>query len=321
MLHWYGIEFRHLAALAAVAEKGSFHAAARALGYTQSAISQQIAALERTVGQRLIQRPRTGERVSLTRAGTLLLSHTDAIAAHLSAARADLDDLVASGTDLLRVGVYQSAGSRLLPRILHEFIGSWPLVAVELTEAVTDGGLYSLIEAGELDIAFAILPPKSGPFESVELLRDRYVLLVPRDAELATRDEPPSLRDLASLPLICFRDCRSLERVLAVLSSSGVEPRPVLRSNDNGTIQGFVAAGLGFGLVPSLSVSPDERLAVIELDAELPRRLTGLVFHRERSLSPAAVTFIEIARKLCAGLEPAGAAERRSAAGVAASNL
>jgi DNA-binding transcriptional LysR family regulator len=109
--------------------------------------------------------------------------------------------------------------------------------------------------------------------------------------------------------------------VLAVLSSSGVEPRPVLRSNDNGTIQGFVAAGLGFGLVPSLSVSPDERLAVIELDAELPRRLTGLVFHRERSLSPAAVTFIEIARKLCAGLEPAGAAERRNAAGVAASNL
>jgi DNA-binding transcriptional LysR family regulator len=116
---------------------------------------------------------------------------------------------------------------------------------------------------------------------------------------------PPSLQEIASLPLICFRECRSLNQVLAVLGSTGVEPNPVLRSNDNGTVQGFVAAGLGYGLVPSLSTAVDERLAVIKLGPELPARLTGLVFHRERSLSPATVTFIEIAQKVCAELETA----------------
>src|SRR6059036_4217341 len=87
---WLGLEFRHLIALKAIAETGTFGRAAAQLGYTQSAISQQIAMLERIVGQRLIDRPGGPRPVSLTEAGELLLRHADAIAARLQAAQADL---------------------------------------------------------------------------------------------------------------------------------------------------------------------------------------------------------------------------------------
>src|ERR687888_2021772 len=87
---WLGLELRHLIALKTIAEAGTFGRAAQQLGYTQSAISQQIAMLERIVGQRLIDRPGGPRRVSLTEAGALLLRHADAIAARLQAAQADL---------------------------------------------------------------------------------------------------------------------------------------------------------------------------------------------------------------------------------------
>src|ERR687891_1848419 len=105
---WLGVELRHLAALQAVAEEGSFGRAAEHLGYTQSAVSQQIQALERIVGERLVERPGGPRPVSLTEAGELLLRHAEAIVARLSAAQADLAALSAGAAGPLRVGVFQS---------------------------------------------------------------------------------------------------------------------------------------------------------------------------------------------------------------------
>ena len=115
---WLGVELRHLLALQAVAEEGSFGRAAQSLGYTQSAISQQIAALERIVGQRLIDRPGGPRPVTLTDAGTLLLTHARAINARLAAAQADLDSFGNGDSGPLSVGTYQSVGARVLPTLL-----------------------------------------------------------------------------------------------------------------------------------------------------------------------------------------------------------
>src|ERR687885_109013 len=112
---WLGLELRHLLALDAVAREGSFGRAARSLGYTQSAVSQQIAALERIVGSRLIERPGGPRPVSLTEAGELLLRHSEAIAARLAAAQADLAALADGAAGVLRVGIYQGVGERLGP--------------------------------------------------------------------------------------------------------------------------------------------------------------------------------------------------------------
>src|SRR5258707_11576717 len=112
---WLGIEIRHFAALQAIASQGSFGRAAEELGYTQSAISQQIATLERIVGERLVERPGGSRPVSLTEAGEVLLRHASGITARLAAAQADIAALSAGTAGSLKIGTYQSVGARVLP--------------------------------------------------------------------------------------------------------------------------------------------------------------------------------------------------------------
>ena len=311
---WLGVELRHLAALQAVADEGSFGRAAERLGYTQSAVSQQIQALERIVGQRLVERPGGPRRVSLTEAGELLLRHAEGIVARLQAAQADLAAFAEGSAGTLRVGTYQSVGARVLPRLLREFTDAWPSVSVQLTEWSDDGELLRLVERGELDFSFVMLPVEAGPFEPVELMLDPHVLVVPADSELARRPKPPSLREVAGMPLIGNRLCRSVHQVETRLRDAGAEPQIVFRSDDNGTIQGLVAAGVGVALVPLLTVDTgDEGTAVLGL-ADVPPRRIGIAWHRDRYRSPAARAFVDLARDVCARVE----AEQSGRAAVAA---
>jgi molybdate transport repressor ModE-like protein len=300
---WLGVELRHLAALEAIAEEGSFGRAAERLGYTQSAVSQQIAALERVVGQRLVERPGGPRPVSLTEAGELLLRHATGIVARLHAAQADLASFAAGSAGTLRVGTYQSVGARVLPRLLREFREAWPKVEIQLSESADDGNLLELVERGELDLSFVMLPVEEGAFEALELMRDPHVLVVPAGSPLARRRRPPALREVADLPLIGFRQCRSLHQVENRFRDAGLEPRVVFRSDDNGTIQGLVAAGVGMALVPLLTVDPaGEGIAVLGL-ADVPPRRIGIAWHRDRYRSPAMRAFVESARSVCSGVE------------------
>ena len=225
---WLGVELRHFLALEAVAREGSFGKAAAALGYTQSAVSQQIATLERIVGHRLIERPGGPKPVSLTEAGSLLLTHAGAIAARIAAAQADLNALGEGQAGTLRVGVFQSVGQRILPGVMHRFVAAWPQVSVTLTESADDLELLSLVERGDLDLTFADLPLAEGPFESVELLRDPYVLVVPAGSPLTQRETAPTWREMAELDLIGHKHCSSL----AQLESDARRPlRFVFRSD------------------------------------------------------------------------------------------
>src|ERR1041385_7680037 len=149
---WLGVELRHFAALQALATEGSFGRAAERLGYTQSAISQQIAALERIVGEKLLERPGGPRPVSLTEAGHLLLRHADSIVARLEAAQADLHALRAGEAGVLRVGTFQSVGARLLPEIMRRYRESWPEVEITLEERDSDAELAEMVERGELDV-------------------------------------------------------------------------------------------------------------------------------------------------------------------------
>jgi len=298
---WLGVELRHLAALEAVSREGSFGRAATALGYTQSAVSQQIATLERIVDEKLVDRPGGPKAVSLTEAGRLLLRHAEAIVARIAAAQADLTALRDGEAGTLRVGIYQSIGQRILPELMRRFAAAWPLVDVALTESASDEELLELVERGELDLTFADLPLTEGPFEFVELLRDPWLLVVPADSPLADRPTPPPLREIANLDLIGFRQCRSMTQIEAALR------RPiefVFRSDHNGTVQGLVGAGVGAALLPSLAVDPnDEATRQIELGANVPPRLIAVAWHRDRHKSPAARAFTELATEVCAELD------------------
>jgi DNA-binding transcriptional LysR family regulator len=306
---WLGLELRHLIALKAVADEGSFGRAASSLGYTQSAISQQIAMLERIVGQRLIDRPGGPRPVSLTEAGRLLLRHAESITARLQAAQADLAALGAGDAGPLRIGTYQSVGAKILPTLLAGFKAEWPKVEISLTESTDDAELLGLIERGELDLTFTMVPLTPGPFEFLQLLSDPYVLVVPAESPLARREKPPTLKEIAELPLIGNRHCRSLESGLQVLRQTGREPRIVFRSDDNGTVQGIAAAGMGVALVPRLTVDPtDSRIAVIELADRIPPRLIAIAWHRDRLRTRAADAFVAAAERLCEQLDEAAVA-------------
>ena len=168
---WSGLELRYLVTLAEVGRQASFSKAADALGYTQSAVSQQVSRLEHITGTRLVERPGGPRPVSLTPAGRLLAGHAEAIAARLASAAADLDALAGGTAGLLRVGCYQSVGSRLLPPVMREFAAAWPQVEVRLSEMQDDGDLLADLEGGKLDLTFVVFPLTPGPFEAVELLR------------------------------------------------------------------------------------------------------------------------------------------------------
>jgi DNA-binding transcriptional LysR family regulator len=299
------IELRHLAALQAVAEEGSFGRAATRLGYTQSAISQQIATLERIVGARLVERPGGPRKVYLTEAGNLLLRHADGIVARLHAAQADLAALARGSAGPLRIGTYQSVGNKILPALLRRFSKRLAEIQIELRESHADDELLAAVERGELDLTFAMLPTTEGPFEAVELLRDPYILLVPAGSPLAEKTQV-SLREIGEQPLVSNRACRSIEPVHAQLRSRGVEPNVIFRSDDNGTVQGVVAAGLGVALVPRLTVDETDRdVAVVGLGGRVPDRIIGLAWHRDRFRTEAAEAFVAEAQTLCAELATA----------------
>jgi DNA-binding transcriptional LysR family regulator len=302
---WLRVEVRHLAALRAVAQEGSFGAAATRLGYTQSAVSQQIATLERAVGERLVERPGGPRKVSMTAAGAILLRHAERIVAGMEAAWADLDALATGDAGTLRVGSYQSVGARILPDLMRRFLAERPGVDVVLTESGSDRELLDLLERGELDLSFSVLPLPRGPFEAVELLRDPYVLMVAADSPLASAGRPPGLAELDGIPLIGFRHCTAGERTDDHLRAQGIEPRVVFRSDDNGTVQGLVGAGMASALVPLLAADPsDDRVALLPMDGAVPERRIALAWHRDRVLSSAARAFIASASGLCDEMQP-----------------
>ena len=296
------LDVKRLRVLREVAAQGSFSAAADALSYTQSAVSQQIATLERAVGERLIDRPGGPRKVSMTEAGRVLLRHAERVVAGMEAAWADLAALAAGDAGTIRVGTYQSVGSKILPELMRRLVTERPGLDIHLTESASDVELLDHLERGDLDLTFAVLPVDDGPFEAIELMRDPYHLMVAADSPLAAQGVA-RLRDMHELPMIGFRHCVCGERIDGWLRERGVQSKVVFRSDDNGTVQGLVGAGMAAALVPHLAADEaDEAVALLDIEGGVPERRIAIAWHRDRSLSPAARSFIALARELCAEL-------------------
>ncbi len=295
-----GVEARHLAALQAVAEEHSFSRAAERLGYAQSAVSQQIAALERAVGLKLVERPGGPRPVSLTEAGDVVLRHADRLLARLGALRADLDQLVAGESGKIRVGTFQSAGARILPGVIREFRRRWPDVRVEIREELQETLLLEGVEAGTLDLTFASMgTPIPSQLDHEVLLEDRYVLLAPPGSPYRGRASV-TLQELDGLEVIeppAGVSCQvMLERAWA---AAGSTRHTVFRTDDNLTVMRMVGAGVGHAIVPELAAEPglDADVEIVPVTGELMRRI-AMFWHRDRYRSRASETFVEIAREV-----------------------
>jgi molybdate transport repressor ModE-like protein len=295
---WAGVELRHLIALRAVADEGSVAAAARRLGYSQPGVSQQLATLERLLGSRLVERRPGIREATLTEAGRLVLRHGAALLARAQAADADLRELQGGAVTTLRLGVFPSVGARVVPPLLQRLAGQWPQIDVVLVEDPSDRRLLEQVETADLDLAFAMLPLRDGPFAAVEVLRDPYVVLLAADSRIAQRMRALGPRELGELPLIGFRHSQAYPE--AFLRAHGIAARIRFRIDDNETLVGLVAADIGAALVPRLTVDPArDDVVQLEIAAKLPPRLIAIAWHRDRELAPAAADLVEIARALC----------------------
>jgi DNA-binding transcriptional LysR family regulator len=297
---WVGVELRHFLALDAVASEASFNRAAAKLGYTQSAISQQIATLERVVGQKLIERPGGSQPVRLTRAGEIVMEHAHAIGEQLASAQADLHSLTAGELDPIRVGFFGRGVGALIPGICRRLDEARGDVVIRVSIGKNEEELLAMARSGEVDVTFVQLPVHDKEFEHVTLLEDEYVLVV----RTGSRAVAPPLHELAAMPLIAFNTGKTCQ-LTDYFRSNNLEPNWVVGSYDLETIYAFVAAGMGSALLPRLSthcLGPD--VDVIELSRGLPPRRIGIAWAASRGESGSARAFVEAARAEAARFTP-----------------
>lgn len=292
---WPGVELRHLLTLEAVAEEASFRRAARRLGYSQSAVSQQVAALERAIGHRVVDRG-VGERVALTPVGAVVMEHARAIDDHLRAAHADVARLSLDGARL-RVGTFPGVGGAVLAHVMAQFEHVAPGVALLVEEHPRAVAPLESLRLGDIDLAFAVLPLPPGPFVRTKLFDETFALLVRPDSALARGRRPPTADDLGTLPLITLKDCPATACALESVRAAGVDPTVAFCSSDVATVQELVGAGFGAGLIPATSTLSGD-LVRLDLGGLLPHRVTALAWHAHRASDPALEAFVETARRV-----------------------
>ncbi len=288
------LDLRHLAALRAVAEEGTFGRAATRLGFTQSAVSQQIATLERLVGEPLFDRPGGPRPVTLTAAGHLLLPHAIAVLERVRAAEADLSGLRSAQTGTVRVGTFQSVSVRVLPTVLAALHKLRPNIRVLPFECDDQAELLALLRAGELDLSF-LVAPVDDDLHSTPMCTDPFVALAPLDSPVLRGDGPVRIDDLLRMPLIS-----QMPNMCQTLIENGLARHGQLqiafRSNDNSAVQAMVRAGVGHAVLPFLAVDADDPgVAIRDLEPPLDPRLLVLARVNGRHLPAAASVFTELA--------------------------
>jgi DNA-binding transcriptional LysR family regulator len=171
---------------------------------------------------------------------------------------------------------------------------------VELTEAEDDGELLRLVERGELDLTFIAYPMMLGPFAHQQLMEDPYVVVTREDYELGQGDRPVRLSELEGVPLVTYAQMREVHSIENRLGRPELREQVVFRSNDNGTILGLAAEGVGTAVISWLSVDPyREGLRTLAL-AGVPPRVVGVAWHRDRLDNPAVQAFIGLSQRVAA---------------------
>ncbi len=289
------LELRHLLALDTVAQEGTFGRAAARLGYTQSAISQQIAALERLVDGQVFDRPGGPRPVELTPLGGRLLEGARELLGRVDALDADLERFRTGQVGRLTIGTFQSTSAALLPLLVAELRGQHPDIEIIVVESDDDKDLTAKLLRGELDISFTANDWGPG-FDAVALMDDPFVV-VARPGQFPPG--PVLIKDLWNEPFIgqpANNSCQLANE--SGLRERGLDPDYVFRSGDNNTVTAMVRSGLGVAVMPLLCVEADDsRLAIHTLNPAMPDRPIGMTWLAGRTLSPVAERCIELAQK------------------------
>ncbi len=272
------LDVKRMRVLREVAAHRSFSAAADALSYTQSAVSQQIAALERETGARLVERSARG--VTLTEAGAALVAHADAILSRLADAEAELDAIAGLRGGRLRMTTFATAGATIVPKAIVEFRRRFPDVELTLSPAEPPE-IPELLRAGEAELCLTIENPLGAAkrsdladVELTDLVEDPMYLMLPAGHKLAGRARL-KLPELAEEDWILGSTARCPDSVILerACQAAGFEPRIAFHSDDYLAVQGFVAGGFGVAFIPDLAlVAVRDDVVVLPIHGSVPTR-------------------------------------------------
>jgi DNA-binding transcriptional LysR family regulator len=310
-------DVKQLRVLRAVAEHGSFSAAADALSYTQPAISQQIAALEKRAGTTLVDRGSRGVR--LTDAGQVLVEHAEVVIARLSAAEAELDAMAGIRGGRVRLASFPTAGASLLPPAVAIFSDRYPDVELTFIEHEPEEAAQ-MLRAAELEIAIVFEYGQVNQtefarlYEGIELhhlVDDPMYLALPRDHPLACKQRV-RLDDFADETWIQETNAHSWCGGFheACCAAAGFTPKVGFQSDDYNVVQGLIAAGVGISLLPGLALTNlREDIVIRSLGRRAPARRIAAATLAGRYHSPAALAMLEILGEGAERFElPSGAA-------------
>ena len=272
--------------------------AAASLGYTQSAVSQQLQALERIAGVTLVSRARGARASELTDAGRRLLTHAGAIAGQLESARAELAAFARGRAGELRIGCVPSVAAALVPELAEQLRERAPRLALHVSESYYACELLDRLGAGALDVVLAPSDEPRDGLESEPLLHDPYVLLVPAGDPLTRLGTRLTAGRLAERELI-GKDCATASQVAldAALADAGLDA-PRIRAHDLQEIKALVRRGLGIAVVPSLLLGDLEAdLATVAVSHLVPDRVIMLTTREaEDARAPAVSAVVELLR-------------------------
>ena len=296
-----GLGLRELQAVLAIAELGSFRAAAAALGFTQSALSHQVSALEAALGQSLFHRPGGRAAVRLTPAGEAVCRRARRALSEVEAVAADAEEAERGESVRLRVGVSQTAAAEIMPSALRAFRGEHPGVEVVLSETdETDEseGCRDALRKGDLDLAFSHNPEPDESVEAIPVMEDPWVILTRRDSAIAEL-ERPGFDVLDGLDVVAWTHRWKGQLALEeALQRRSIAPKIVYRTDDNLALQRLVAAGLGHACIGRLAASRavDPVLTWLSPREPLSPREIVLCYPRRRHMTATALALITAIR-------------------------
>ncbi len=291
------ISLRQLQMLREVASRGTMAAAADALGYTPSAVSQQIAALERAAGVEVLEK--TGRNVRLTDAGRALVGHADVMLTELERAQVSLENVTSEARGPVTLAIVESIASTLLPPILIELAEHHPDIELR-TRQVEPHDAYAGLSLGELDLTFDLdYPHAPAPVPDglvrTEIFNDWFSLVVPIDDDL---DGTVDLGTLADRPFIASPPTSCGRCVTMACREAGFEPDLRHQVDDYPATLRLVAGHAGIALVPELGlVNPPAGIKVLELKVPV-RRTVGLTSRESSQHRPAIRAVIEVTRRV-----------------------
>jgi DNA-binding transcriptional LysR family regulator len=297
-----------LQVLVEVVNRGSFSAAAEALAYTQSAISQSVARLEAETGATLVVRDRRGVRP--TAAGSTLVSHAEAIFAQVEAAETDLAAVLGVRRGRLRVASFPSAGATLMPLAVARFRRDHPDVALTLAEGEPEE-IGPRLRAGEFDLALLFQFPgvrerPGAGLRNVTLLEDPMQVALPAAHPLVSK-RALTLTDLSDQQWVQTSAASTCARhVVRTCLAAGFQPDVAFESDDYDTVQGLVAAGVGVALIPRLALTRVHSGVVVrELARPSPVRRVTAATMTAPGVNPAAREMIAVLREVARATQPA----------------